>query len=433
MDKNKYLETVAAQIRCKRAVPYLQQELEDHIEDQKEAYIADGMKPEEAEEAAVREMGDPVETGVQLDQVHRPKMDWKILLGAVVLGIIGIILQVSIVIAVGNPNYMYETNKQARLLLAGIILMVIVCYIDYSKLAKYARILWWGLIGLLFLSCVCELPILYRTVNGVNRIPRVIAYFMGPIYPAFVYSWRNQGKKGFVMSLLGLVLFTVFLIFDMPLGWVAKYCVIGCAVFGYAIYKKWFRITKADVKTMAKYGACVCGGIAVCLIYDAINYGYHDFYFVPQYYIARLETFLSGTAKDYIAEEIKVYLQNGGNQAESQFLQEYMQNDYIWLFITEHLGKVEVILIVALFVTFILFLVRKVSKQKNMLGKVVATSCVMTFMIEILFYVGGNLGITPFIGCFMPFFGTGKVVTVITYFYMGILLSIFRNTNVVRN
>ena len=433
LDRNEYLEIVSAQIRCKRAVPYLKEELEDHIQDQKDAYIADGMSPFEAERAAVREMGDPVETGVWLDQVHRPKMEWKILLGAVALGIIGIIIQISIVVAVGNPNYMYETNRQTAIFLGGIIIMLIVCYLDYSKLAKCARILWWGLIGLLFLSCVCELPILSRVVNGVNRIPRIIAYFMCPVYSAFVYSWRGRGRKGFLMSLLGLMLFNALLIVDMPLGWAVKYGVVGCTVFGYAIYKNWFKIKKSDIKAMAKYGACVAGGMLVCFIGIVIDYGYHDFRFIPQYYVERLKVFLSGNAKDYVAEEIKVYLQNGGNQAESQFLQEYMQNDYIWLFITEHLGKMEVILIVALLAAFVFFLVRKVSGQKNVLGKVVATSCVMLLIIEILFYVGGNLGLTPFIGSFMPFFGTGKVVTAITYFYMGILLSIFRNTNVVRN
>lgn len=433
LDRNEYLEIVSAQIRCKRAVPYLRGELEDHIEDQKDAYIAEGMTSFEAERAAVREMGDPVKVGVQLNQVHKPKMEWKILLGAVVLGIIGIILQVSVVIAVGNPNYIYETNRQTVFFLSGIVIMLIACYVDYSILAKYARVLWWGLVGLLFLSCVCGVPILYRAVNGVNRIPWLIAYFMVPIYPAFVYSWRNQGKKGFLMSLLGLVLFIVILRFDMPLGWMAKYCVVGCIVFGYAIYKNWFRIKKADIRAMAKYGACVFGGGVVCFIHNVIDYGYYDFPFVPQYYRERLEMFLSGTAKDYIAEEIKVYLHNGGNQAESQFLQEYMQNDYIWLFITEHLGKMEVVLIVALLVAFIFFLLHKVSGQKNVLGKVIATSCVMFLIIEMLFYIGGNLGLTPFIGSFMPFFGKGKAVTCITYFYIGILLSIFRNTNVVRN
>ena len=39
MDKKKYIETVTEQIRCKRALPLVTKELEDHIEDQKSAYI----------------------------------------------------------------------------------------------------------------------------------------------------------------------------------------------------------------------------------------------------------------------------------------------------------------------------------------------------------------------------------------------------------
>ena len=433
MDRNEYLEIVAAQIRCKRAVPYLKEELEDHIQDQKDAYLAQGINSFEAEMAAVKEMGDPVETGIQLDRVHRPKMEWKLFAGAILLGIIGVMVQMSILLIV-NPEYgIKELMSHASILIAGIGVMIIVCYIDYSLLVKYARILWWFLVILLFLSCVCELPILYSPVNGVNRTNRIIAYFMCPVYPAFVYSWRNQGKKGFLMSLLGLVLFTGFLWFDMPLGWVIKFSLIDFVVLGYALYKKWFQITKSDIKTMIKYGACVFGGGVISVIYEIINYGYYDLNYVPQYYIERLKIFLSGNVTDYIAEEIKVYLQNGGNVAETRFLQEYMQNDYIWLFITTHLGKKAGFLIATVLVIFIFLLIRKIYEQKNMLGKFVAIACTLLLVVEIIFYIGGNFGVTPFLGCFMPFLGDGKVATIITYFYMGILLSVFRNTNVVRN
>lgn len=73
MDKKKYIQTVTEQIRCKRALPLVTKELEGHIEDQKSDYMKAGMNAEEAEEAAVLEMGDPVEVGVEMDRIHRPK------------------------------------------------------------------------------------------------------------------------------------------------------------------------------------------------------------------------------------------------------------------------------------------------------------------------------------------------------------------------
>ena len=96
MDRNEYLEIVSAQIRCKRAIPYLKEELEDHIQDQKDAYIAEGLNSFEAEMRAVKEMGDPVETGVQLDQIHRPKPEWKLIIGTLLMSFIGIGIQLLI-------------------------------------------------------------------------------------------------------------------------------------------------------------------------------------------------------------------------------------------------------------------------------------------------------------------------------------------------
>lgn len=67
MDRRRYIQTVTDQIRCKRALPLVTKELEDHIEDQKCDYMTEGMEPSEAEEAAVLEMGDPVEVGIEMD------------------------------------------------------------------------------------------------------------------------------------------------------------------------------------------------------------------------------------------------------------------------------------------------------------------------------------------------------------------------------
>ena len=92
MDRRRYIQTVTDQIRCKRALPLVTKELEDHIEDQKCDYMTEGMEPSEAEEAAVLEMGDPVEVGIKMDRIHRPKMAWKMIGLIAVLNLAGILL-----------------------------------------------------------------------------------------------------------------------------------------------------------------------------------------------------------------------------------------------------------------------------------------------------------------------------------------------------
>lgn len=92
MDRRRYIQTVTDQIRCKRALPLVTKELEDHIEDQKCDYMTEGMEPSEAEKAAVLEMGDPVEVGIEMDRIHRPKMAWKMIGLIAVLNLAGILL-----------------------------------------------------------------------------------------------------------------------------------------------------------------------------------------------------------------------------------------------------------------------------------------------------------------------------------------------------
>ena len=76
---DEYLKIVLEQIRCKKARPYIRQELQDHIEDQIEANISAGLNRTDAEKEAVKDMGDPVEAGLSLDRIHKPQIAWKLL------------------------------------------------------------------------------------------------------------------------------------------------------------------------------------------------------------------------------------------------------------------------------------------------------------------------------------------------------------------
>ena len=54
----------------------VRREIEQHLDEQIGEYLMEGMEPEEAEKEAVKQMGDPVETGISLDRIHRPRMPW---------------------------------------------------------------------------------------------------------------------------------------------------------------------------------------------------------------------------------------------------------------------------------------------------------------------------------------------------------------------
>ena len=91
-----YLEKLISQIRCKKARPYILEEIKGHIEDQIQDNIAAGMTKEEAEKNPILDMGDPVETGIELDKIHKPQIAWRLLAIVGVISVLGILLQYQI-------------------------------------------------------------------------------------------------------------------------------------------------------------------------------------------------------------------------------------------------------------------------------------------------------------------------------------------------
>ena len=141
MNKQTYLEILTEQIRCKKVLPLVTEELSAHIEDQKTEYMSEGMTEKEAEEEAVRQMGDPVEVGIEMDRIHRPKTAWGMIGGIVLLSLLGVCLLYILQLRLGNQGvcFFYGQGIQNLLddllkMMIGLGVMVGVCYIDYEML-----------------------------------------------------------------------------------------------------------------------------------------------------------------------------------------------------------------------------------------------------------------------------------------------------------
>lgn len=126
-----YLEKLLSQIRCKKARPYIAEEIRDHIECQIADNLSDGMSYEEAEKNAVTDMGDPVEVGISLDRIHKPKIAWKLLVIVGILSLLGILIQQSILRQPGFQEletwrqevYRYTTEGFVSCIVIGFLLM----------------------------------------------------------------------------------------------------------------------------------------------------------------------------------------------------------------------------------------------------------------------------------------------------------------------
>ena len=170
MDIKHFLDRVCDEIKYEPVKPGISEELKLHIQEIKEDYQNQGMEEKEAEEKAVAQMGIAEEIGKKLNKIHKPKLDWKLLLLIVILMIFGIVVSILKQSTI-NDSYIESTIIY---MIVGILLGIGIYFFDYKKLNKYSNIIY------LIASTIMILPIITGyTVYGVLYI----RFFNINIYP----------------------------------------------------------------------------------------------------------------------------------------------------------------------------------------------------------------------------------------------------------
>ena len=85
MKKKEFLSIVRKQIRYVFVRDAIEEELKQHLNDSMEVLIEEGLPWQEAEEEAVRQMGDPVEVGMLLNKEHKPLLGYLLAASRVIL------------------------------------------------------------------------------------------------------------------------------------------------------------------------------------------------------------------------------------------------------------------------------------------------------------------------------------------------------------
>lgn len=161
MQIKEYLEKVCHEIRYKPIREEIYEELKNHLEETKEAYIEQGVDKNISEEKAIKQMGDYKEIGKKLNKIHRPKLDWKLLLIILVLLCFGCL--VCFIRAQSIDSKIFGIEGQSimnfiKFLIIGTVISIAIYFVDYRKIKKYSNILY----------IIATLVILYSLWNGVS-------------------------------------------------------------------------------------------------------------------------------------------------------------------------------------------------------------------------------------------------------------------------
>lgn len=434
MKAEEYLQTLTEQIRCKMARGAVREELCQHIEDQKAAFMSEGMSESEAEEAAVLEMGDPAETGQELDRIHRPKMPWGFIVWILVLSIGGFLLQCiwrSFVLENGGDDWV-NTDRQLLYMTVGIGIMLGICFIDYTRIAERARELMLFFlvviyIGRLTVGVAVNGSYSWLVIGGFSVNIAFLMQLTIPLYAAVLYRYRREGYaavvKGILWILPGAMLMWVNTALSMTCVLVLTYLLILAA----AVWKNWFCVKRKKVLTVL--ALFPTAGLAFIITYGAV--------WGTAYQRERIMNMLAAVTgaeheTGYTIMRVKEVL--GGSQMVGQNLDmaeiavTIPGEDYLLTGMIGTYGLFAGILIAGFILLLFLWFCHIALRQKNQLGMLMGFGCTVVLFLQAGIYVLSNLGMTSTV-TWCPFITYGGTGSVVLYILLGLLLSICHYEN----
>lgn len=115
MDTKNWLDQATEKILFDPDREAVRRELEDHLQDRQERYTAKGLSPEEAEAAALADMGDPADIAEELGKLHRPFWGYLWTLSKLLLGFAFLLAIVRVFVCWDNILVSLEQTKAMHL------------------------------------------------------------------------------------------------------------------------------------------------------------------------------------------------------------------------------------------------------------------------------------------------------------------------------
>lgn len=414
---NDYLDNVCSNIRNARMHSEIREELLCHIEDRFLSNLDNGLNEKEAIENAVTIMGDYKKIGEDLDKIHKPSIEWGILISTILILCIGIITLTF------TSNYLgikdSYINKSITFSFIGVVLLFVSSSFNYIKLKVCSKKIYIVSI-LLLLLCLFS-----GTVVGGNRAFLILGSFsinileLSPILTLIslcnlVKEFKECKSKMDFLEVYALCFMPlIFMIAFRNISCIAIYFVGVCAVLKIKKYKNRYILIP----------------ILVCLLLFLFA--------LDNYKIGRLTSFLNPSldpqGSTYIYNQIQTALNDSvligkANNFIPNLIPE-AHSDFIFIFIIYRFGYLAGAATISL-CGFLLFKISKIlMKVKNTYNKSLIIIMLTTLCIKFIYGILMNLGMAPHIPISIPFLSYGGTSGIINLMLIGLILNIYKIRN----
>lgn len=349
-------------------------------------------------------MGSPIKLGRELNKLHKPKVDWFLiilLVAAMGLGFLPII-------ALGHTNDLLM-NKVIFVIL-GIATAVGIMLLDYRKLERIGWLFY--TIGVLILLMIKCFPTGYVIGEAIIKIGPIKIDCLMTI-PFFFLAWAsffNNSRLKF-MHLLMLYVFSLYLFSTIS---------ILLPIFIY--------ITMVFVMLWwSKLGKKTAWLITMLPILPFIIRDLFSWSAVKEYRIARILGFIN-PAHDQWDLRLQEAMSSAGWFGTYGNIKSIpaAHTDFVFASLTYYYGYVLALVLVLILSLFAVRIMTISYKTNDGYGKLLLVGGVTLFVVHFICNVGMILGILPRVAISLPFISYGLVPTLFHAFIMGIVLSVYR-------
>lgn len=405
-----YIKDVQRYIRWSRAKVVATRELSDHINDQYDALRENGLNQKEAMRKAIEEMGDADVVGTELDIVHRPKVNWLLLL------IAGVLLLSGILISAMLTSISLTVPKIIGIVL-GVCVAAFLYFIDYTVLIRFPRALY----GLLSLAAIFGL--LYELWNGFAPLGYGFLFYLLLCYPIVLVGILFYEKNS--ESETKIIHYWLYAIFPLTLALINQafpvfVLLLACELFIFCcgLKLKWLKWNRVNIF-----------GVACMLIFLIIGV-----YLLSRFYhLFRLQENTGYLQQlDFFSVFREAELIGKSGMPVDVKVMSYFYDHPITLLLYEY-GKFSLVFLLFVFGILFAILYRTSKKQDTEVGKLLTNTVLLIYILRIVFTALSDIGVLPNFFMCVPFVVTGGMFIIYDMALVGIILSVNRNESIAKD
>jgi rod shape determining protein RodA len=326
----------------------------------------------------------------------------------------------------GAPDYFLQ--RQAIYGLVGIVGMLVIARIDYSRFRELRT-------GLYTFLCVSILAVFIFGVSARGSTQSLEL-------PFFTFQPAELGKLLLVLSLAGFVIDGV--IRGSGTRRTLRYFALGMLPTGMVLIQDlgtslvYFAITVAIMVAAGvrwTHLAAIGGGFVALAALVLVLMPLAGAPVLKEYQQERLTSFIAPSedirGAGYQQNQAKIAAGSGGftgrgdqaTQSRLGFIPE-RHTDFIFAVVAERYGFLGASLVLLLFALLFWRALRLVTLSKNLYGTLVAAGIACAIIFQLFVNVGMNLGIMPITGIPLPLLSYGGSSVIATFLMVGVLQSI---------